>query len=381
MRYVALSLLLLSCMLHGCAAASSAEQRVRTYYIAADEVRWNYAPSGIDQVSGKPFDDMERVYAVRSRHHIGSVYWKALYREYTDASFKMLKPRPPDQQYLGFLGPVIHAEVGDVIKVVFKNNATRPYSVHPHGVFYLKDSEGMAYHDGSSAAGKLGGGVPPGHSYTYTWQVPERAGPGPGDPSSVVWLYHSHVDEQKDVDSGLVGAIVVTARGMAKQDGAPQDVDREFVTLFHMVNENASWYLDRNIAAYAPAVKGATKSEVIAVDSNGAFTLNGRGFSDGNLKFSINGYIYGNGPKMVMKRGEHVRWYVVDVGDGFDFHTPHWHGNTVLWNRQRTDVIALSPAQMITADMTPDDPGTWLFHCHVADHMDAGMSAFYQVLP
>ena len=36
---------------------------------------------------------------------------------------------------------------------------------------------------------------------------PEHAGPGPGDLSSVVWLYHSHVNEQKDMDAGLVGAI------------------------------------------------------------------------------------------------------------------------------------------------------------------------------
>jgi FtsP/CotA-like multicopper oxidase with cupredoxin domain len=53
----------------------------------------------------------------------------------------------------------------------------------------------------------------------------------------------------------------------------------------------------------------------------------------------------------------------------------------VLWNKQRTDVLAVMPAQMLTVDMLPDDPGTWLFHCHVADHMDGGMSAFYQVTP
>ncbi|HEY6535343.1 MAG TPA: multicopper oxidase domain-containing protein [Candidatus Nitrosocosmicus sp.] len=34
------------------------------------------------------------------------------------------------------LGPVIHAEVGDTIKMVFKNNAHIPYSMHPHGLFY-----------------------------------------------------------------------------------------------------------------------------------------------------------------------------------------------------------------------------------------------------
>lgn len=380
-RHTGIVFLLAAFVLSGCAATARPGGTVRTYYIAADEVTWNYTPTGMDQVSGKRFDEMGRIYAARSRHSIGSIYRKAIYREYTDASFKTLKPRPPDQRYLGFLGPIIHAEVGDTIEVVFRNNATRPYSMHPHGVFYEKASEGMAYNDGSSAAGKVGGAVPPGHTYTYTWQVPGRAGPGPNDPSSIVWLYHSHTDDQKDVESGLVGAIIVTANGMAKPDGTPQDVDREFVTLFRMVNENQSWYLDRNIAAYAPAVKGLTKGEFLSVDSSGAFTLDNRGFAGGNLKFSINGYMYGNGPKMVMKRGEHVRWYVIDVGNGFDFHTPHWHGNTVIWNKQRTDVIELSPAQMVTADMIPDDPGTWLFHCHVADHMDAGMSAFYQVLP
>jgi manganese oxidase len=378
MRIWSVSCLLISFVLAGCGAASR-DQTVRTYYIAADEVTWNYAPNGINEVSGKPFDDMERPYAIRSRHHIGSVYRKAVYREYTDATFTRLKVRPADQRYLGFLGPIIHAEVGDAIRVVFRNNATRPYSIHPHGVFYDKAFEGMTYHDGSPG-GKAGGAVAPGHTYTYTWQVPDRAGPGPDDPSSIVWLYHSHVDEQRDVDSGLVGAIVVTARGMAKPDGTPRDVDREFVTLFHIVNENQSWYFKHNVATYVPALKRSQRAEAIPIDADGAFTLNGTGFADGNFKATINGYIYGNGPKMVMKRGEHVRWYVVDIGNGFDFHTPHWHGNTVLYDKQRTDVIALSPAQMITADMVPDDPGIWLFHCHVADHMDAGMSAFYQVL-
>ena len=31
------------------------------------------------------------------------------------------------------------------------------------------------------------------------------------------------------------------------------------------------------------------------------------------------------------------------------------------------------------ADMKPDDAGTWLFHCHVNDHIIAGMQALYTV--
>jgi len=34
---------------------------------------------------------------------------------------------------------------------------------------------------------------------------------------------------------------------------------------------------------------------------------------------------------------------------------------------------------MTTIDMLADHPGTWMFHCHVQDHMEAGMMAVYTV--
>jgi len=375
----------LALTLGGCGQGSStgpAPQQsptVRTYYIAADEVAWNYVPTGINQISGKPFTGMEVAYAVHAPNHIGPIYHKAMYREYTDETFRTLKVRPPDQQYLGLLGPIIHAEVGDTIKVVFKNNASRPYSIHPHGVFYKKDSEGVAYHGDRSPADLLGAAVPPGHVYTYTWDVPERAGPGPGDPSSIVWLYHSHTNDERDIESGLVGAIIVTRRGMARPDGTPKDVDREFVTSYDLINENQSWYLSRNIADYTPTIKGPLKLQSSPIDETGALAVEGTGFADANFKLTINGYLYGNGPMMVMKKGDRVRWYVVSIGNGFNFHTPHWHGNTVLDGDRRTDVLIIGPAQMITVDMVPDNPGIWLYHCHATDHMHAGMSALYEV--
>lgn len=43
------------------------------------------------------------------------------------------------------------------------------------------------------------------------------------------------------------------------------------------------------------------------------------------------------------------------------------------------DVTGLMAMQMLTADMTPDNPGTWLFHCHVTFHNAAGMAARYAV--
>jgi hephaestin len=65
----------------------------------------------------------------------------------------------------------------------------------------------------------------------------------------------------------------------------------------------------------------------------------------------------------------------------FEIHAPHWHANTVVAMHMRTDVLNLLPMGMIVADMVPDNPGVWLFHCHVGPHLDAGMVTRYEVLP
>jgi manganese oxidase len=44
-----------------------------------------------------------------------------------------------------------------------------------------------------------------GKTHTYVWKVPKRAGPGPMDPSTVLWMYHGHVDELADTNAGLIG--------------------------------------------------------------------------------------------------------------------------------------------------------------------------------
>ena len=87
----------------------------------------------------------------------------------------------------------------------------------------------------------------------------------------------------------------------------------------------------------------------------------------------------GNLPGLIMNKGERVRWYVMGMGSEMDIHTPHWHGNTVTVDGQNTDVVEILPATMLTCDMIPDNIGTWAFHCHVSNHMIAGMTALYIV--
>jgi FtsP/CotA-like multicopper oxidase with cupredoxin domain len=355
----------LGAALPGCAdEPATAGNQVRTYYLAADEVAWDYAPKRRNMITGTRFGATENTFVARGDRRIGSVYRKALYREYTDATFKHRSARPANWAHLGLLGPTLHAEVGDTIRVVFRNNTRHPASIHPHGVLYDKSSEGALYADGTSGAAKRDDAVPPGGTHVYTWEVPERAGPGDHDPSSVAWMYHGHVDEVTDTYSGLMGTIVVTRAGQARPDGTPNDVDRELVETFWVLDENQSRYLRENVRRYAG------NPQAVRTDDDE--------FVESNLMHSINGYVYGNGPPVRLHRGERVRWYVMAMGTEVDLHTPHWHGNTVS-TPMRSDVVSLLPGTMVTADMQPDNPGRWLFHCHVADHVTAGMQALYDV--
>ena len=57
------------------------------------------------------------------------------------------------------------------------------------------------------------------------------------------------------------------------------------------------------------------------------------------------------------------------IPDGFHTATPY------------LDVVSLLAAEMKTVDMVADNPGTWMFHCHFSEHLEAGMHAHYQVKP
>ncbi len=343
------------------------QARTRRHVIAIEEVAWDYAPQAMNMNVNRPFNEDEAVFAVAGPDRIGSRYTKAVYREYTDESLAVpvADPAAPER---GVLGPVLRAVVGDELEVVVVNRTSIPYSIHPHGVRYEREHEG-AGPVGPDGLPTDGDAIPPGGSHTYRWEVPASAGPGPSDPSSIVWLYHSHVSSVADTNAGLVGAIVVTDPAFADDDARPIDVDREVVSLFAVHDENVSHYLEQNAAAM-----DKTEVELDAL-------LEDEGFVESNLMHGVNGFIYGNGPVPTVRVGDRVRWYLLGMGTEVDLHTPHWHGNTVLDEGRRSDVVELLPASMKTVDMIADNPGVWMYHCHVNDHIAAGMVGRYRVEP
>lgn len=326
-------------------ATHSLAETTREYFISAEKVTWDYAPTGKNMIKPKMGLGVWGTY---------TKYVKYRYFQYTDSSFKTRVEQP---EWMGILGPQLRAEEGDTIKVHFYNKADKPLSIHPHGLHYDEQNEG-ADMKGKSAF------VRPGEKFTYKWTADSASAPGPNDPSSVVWLYHSHVDPVTEVYDGLIGTFVITKKGLARsqEDPTPIDVDKSFTNLYMIFNEN-----DRKIVGKVKKFKHESREE--------------EEFEEGNLKHAINGYIFGNLQGMTMQQGDRVRWHLVAMGTEVDLHTAHWHGKTVLYQGHRTDVVELLPASMKSVDMIADNPGNWLYHCHVTDHITAGMSTRYTVLP
>ena len=88
-------------------ASPKSAPHVRTYYLCAEEIDWDYTPDGKDMMMQTDFGGYSRVFTEHTEKRIGHTYRKAVFHEYTDASFNTLKPRPAALSHMGLLGPVI----------------------------------------------------------------------------------------------------------------------------------------------------------------------------------------------------------------------------------------------------------------------------------
>ncbi|MEC7650728.1 MAG: multicopper oxidase family protein, partial [Pseudomonadota bacterium] len=94
-------------------------------------------------------------------------------------------------------GPMIEAERGEDLEVVFTNNLDVPTTMHWHGIRNLNEMDGVP--DLTQAA------VEPGESFTYRFPLRD---------SGTFW-YHAHNKGWEQLARGLYGPLVVREPGMA----------------------------------------------------------------------------------------------------------------------------------------------------------------------
>ncbi|XP_068176427.1 ceruloplasmin isoform X2 [Antennarius striatus] len=353
-----LKIVLLMC----CAAVYVSGMR-REYFLKIEEVFWDYAPSGMNLIQDRPLqeDESASVFLAPNPQRIGSTYKKAMYKQYSDATYgkEIVKP-----EWLGYLGPLLSAEQGDTVVVHLRNEADRRYSIHSHGMNYSKSSEGALYPDGTGPELKHDDAVAPNSMVTYEWTVPESHGPTPKDADCLTRFYHSHVNTPKDIYSGLLGPLIICKRGtLDSHDNRLGDY--MFALLFMVSDENFSWYLDDNIKKYVKNPEENLKED--------------KDFIESNKMHGINGLLYGNLSGLSMCQGSKIHWHLFALGNEVDMHSVHFHGQILTAQNHHTDTVSLFPGSSVTAEMVADNPGRWLLTCTVNDHLDAGMQAIFEI--
>jgi FtsP/CotA-like multicopper oxidase with cupredoxin domain len=225
-------------------------------------------------------------------------------------------------------GPTLEAEVGDTLVVHFRNADTQfgqAVTFHPHGVKYTPDYDGAYYGDFT----RVGGFIAPGEEFTYTFEC--------ASDSVGVWPYHDHgPNHTLNTFRGLFGAIIVREKGALKPDV-------EEILYLHSLPPQVT-----RIQRVFQCINGRTAA--------------------------------GNTPTIRAKAGQDVAIHV--IGGDSNFHTFHIHGHR--WRTAAgafTDCPTLGPNETVTARFREDNPGRWLYHCHVFSHQDMGMAGWYLVSP
>nr|XP_005539992.2 coagulation factor V [Macaca fascicularis] len=324
----------------------------RNYYIAAEEISWDYSEFVHRETDIEDSDDIPE----------DTVYKKVVFRKYLDSTFTKRDPRGEYEEHLGILGPIIRAEVDDVIQVRFKNLASRPYSLHAHGLSYEKSSEGKTYEDDSPEWFKEDNAVQPNSSYTYVWHATERSGPESPGSACRAWAYYSAVNPEKDIHSGLIGPLLICQKGILHKDSnMPVDM-REFVLLFMTFDEKKSWYYEKK--------------------SRSSWRLTSSEVKKSHEFHAINGMIYSL-PGLRMYEQEWVRLHLLNIGGSQDIHVVHFHGQTLLENgnkQHQLGVWALLPGSFKTLEMKASKPGWWLLNTEVGENQRAGMQTPFLIM-
>ncbi|KTF93689.1 hypothetical protein cypCar_00002725 [Cyprinus carpio] len=292
------------------------ESQVWTYYIAAEEVIWDYAPNMPENMDG----DFRSKYLKQGPQRIGKKYKKAVFTQYKDGTFKERAEDKQRKKELGILGPVIRAQIRDVIKIVFKNKATRPYSIYPHGLTIDKAAEGANY--------------------------PAEDTPTDSDPRCLTRMYHSAVDTPRDIASGLVGPLLICKSQSLNKKNVQLKADKEQHAMFTVFDENKSWYHDENINTYCSDPRRVKRDDPE--------------FYKSNVMHTINGYVYESGQELGFCNGEIVTWHVSSVGEQDYIQTATFYGHTFELKNREEDMLSLFPMTGETITMNMLNIGIWL---------------------
>ena len=227
-------------------------------------------------------------------------------------------------------GPRINLAVGDRVEVTIKNDLPIGTDIHWHGIDVPNGQDGV-----SPITQDL---VKRGETYTYRFTVTEPA----------IGMYHAHAHAHEAVPNGLFGTLYVGDVRMPT---------------------------------------GRTVSDIaipanLRVAQDLPMVLNDAGV----IGLSLDGKSFPATTPIVAKVGDWIR--LTYFNEGLQVHPMHLHGfeqiviakdGEPLDSPYAADTVLVAPGERYTVLFNVNAPGTWVFHCHILNHVEGPDGMFGMV--
>lgn len=219
-------------------------------------------------------------------------------------------------------GPLIRVTEGDRVRVILQNDLPEPTSIHWHGMPVPNAMDGMTP-------------VPPGQSFTYEFTAPPAGS----------FMYHSHIASDRQVMVGLYAPLIVDPK---TPEAEPPAVDMSWMLSEWRIGPDGQTYPAMPMAGMEPNY------------------------------FTINGKAYPETPTITVKRGDRVRIRLAAIGQfthpmhlhGMNFKVVALDGVSLPPEQQLVrNTIPVNPGELVDIEFVADNPGEWMFHCHVLHHV------------
>ena len=227
-------------------------------------------------------------------------------------------------------GPRIDVEVGDTVEVEITNDLPIGTDIHWHGIDVPFDQDGVA-----PITQEV---VMPGETYTYRYTVNEQA----------VGMYHAHAHGDIAVPNGLFGTMYVGAMDLPTGrtiSGFEIPADLELAQDLPMVLNDA-----------------------------------------GEIGLSLDGKSFPATHPIAAEVGDWIQ--LTYFNEGMQVHPMHLHGfeqfviakdGEELDQPYAADTILVGPGERYTVLINPDQAGTWVWHCHILNHVESADGMFGMV--
>jgi len=247
-------------------------------------------------------------------------------------------------------GPTLIAYRGERVRVILKNELPptkigdqpeKPTAttIHFHGMHQPNEDDGVA---GISQPNP----VPPGGRHTYAFR--------PGHTGT--FAYHAHTDGAVQELRGLDGFFLILPR----RERRSKRVDKDFAM---------------TLQQFAPPGEGALVEPFPPGTGDFPFsTINGK---TGEAA----------GRAMNIRRGDRVRIRIYNASN--NSHSMHLHGHDMVLTsknghrvpRVRETTQNVAPGDFFEVEFRANNPGNWIFHCHVPHHTSNKMRSGYNGAP